>query len=218
MWNMTKILTAAFIILSALTTNGQSSNSENPVFDSLDERMHRGEITSDEWYFLTLKAGYISEHSNGWVESTGRIDKNSELYQSLKTRSGFVFHIPDNYQIIDPKNGNRYIEAYLINLTDTVISIPRKDATVDIVESFLFTNNKWNKVKDSRQVGCGHGYWTQKLEPNDYIVLHIDNHDLALGTLQVKQKITINLNGLIVESEKVVALLNENQVKLLRQN
>ena len=218
MRNTIKILTASLIILSVFTANGQNSNSEQPVFDSLYEMMMSGKITSEEWYASILKEGFISEHSNGWVESTGRIDKNSELYQLLKIRSGFVFHIPDNYQIIDPKNGNRYIEAYLINLTDTVISIPRKDATVDIVESFLFTNNKWNKVKDSRQVGCGHGYWTQKLEPNDYILLHIDNHDLALGTLHVKQKITINLNGLIVESEKVIALLNENQVKLLRQN
>lgn len=135
--------------------------------------MEQGEITTQEWYDLKLKAGYFSNESSGWIQFTDQVDINSDTYKSLKSKSGLIFHIPDNYQVIKT-NGNRYIQAYLFNLTDSVVSIPRIDATIGHVECFLSVDDKWIKVKENSTSDCGNSYWTQKLEPNFYMSIQIE--------------------------------------------
>ena len=185
--------------------------------DSLDKKKHRGEITTKEWYDLKLKSEYISNESSGWVKFTDQVDINSHLYKSLKSKSGLIFYIPDNYQVIK-KNGNRYIQAYLFNLTDTVVLVPRIDATIDNVESILFINSKWIKVKENSGSECGNSDWTQKLDPNFYMSIQIDNHDISLGKIKIRQKVKLKLGGHTLESREVNAMLNDNQFKLLGQN
>lgn len=197
-----------FLILLYTTASwGQS--------DSLWELKEKGIITLEQWYDLKLKSGYISNEGNGWVQFTDQIDINSDHYISLKTKSGLIFYIPDKYQIIK-KNGNRYIQAYLFNLSDSVVLIPRSDATILSVENYLFVYNKWQIIKENSKATCGNSYWMQKLEPNYYISLLFDNHDISLGNIKVKQKIKIYIGGQVLESKEVWAMLNKNQLKLLR--
>lgn len=144
------------------------------------------------------------------------MDINSDIYKSLKSKSGLIFYIPDKYQVIKT-NGNRYIQAYLFNLTDTVVSIPRIDATIDNIENILFVNGKWIKVKENSKSDCGYSYWTQKLEPDFYMSIQINNHDISLGTIKVRQIIKLNIGGHILESREVNAMLNKSQMKILRQ-
>lgn len=184
--------------------------------DSLDIKMQRGEITSIEWYDLKLKSGYFSNESSGWVQFTDQVDINSDIYKSLESKSGLIFYIPEKYQVIKT-NGNRYIQAYLFNLTDTLVSIPRIDATIDNVENILFVNSKWIKVKENSKSDCGNSYWIQKLEPNFYMSIQIDNHDISLGTVKMRQKIKLKIGEHILESTEVNAMLNENQLKILGQ-
>ena len=184
--------------------------------DSLDIKMQRGEITTIEWYDLKLKSGYFSNESSGWVQFTDQVDINSDIYKSLESKSGLIFYIPDKYQVIKT-NGNRYIQAYLFNHTDTVVSIPRIDATIDNVENLLFVNGKWIKVKENSKSDCGNSYWTQKLEPNFYMSIQVDNHDISIGTIKMRQKIKLKIGEHILESTEVNAMLNENQLKILGQ-
>jgi len=182
--------------------------------DSLWELKEKGIISVEQWYDLKLKSGYVSSEASGWVQCTGQIDINSEHYKSLKIKSGLIFYIPDKYQVIH-KNGNRYIQAYLFNLTDTIVSIPRSDATIGNVENWLLVNNNWKKIKENTKATCGNSYWTQKLEPNYYISIQFENYDISLGNKKVKHKIKINVGGQILESKEVWAKLYDNQFKLL---
>ena len=145
------------------------------------------------------------------------MDINSAVYKSLKKKSGLIFHIPNEYQVIKT-NGNRYIQAYLFNLTDSTIQIPRMDATIYPIESELYLNKNWVKVKDNTSSTCGNSYWTQKLEPNNYLSIQIDNHDITLGKVKVRQKIKLKVGGQVLESREVKAFLFPNQLKLLVDN
>ena len=185
--------------------------------DSLYRQMERGEITGEEWYLGTLKLGNVSDDANGWVKYDDQVDVNSKLYKSLKKKSGLIFHIPNEYQVIKT-NGNRYIQAYLFNLTDSTIQIPRMDATLDGVETELYLNNTWVKVKETKPASCGNSYWTQKLEPNTYLSIQIDNHDITLGKIKVRQKVKLKLGEQVLESREVKAFLFPNQLKLLMDN
>lgn len=182
--------------------------------DSLYLQLERGEITGEEWYLGTLKLGKISDDANGWVKHEDQVAINSKLYKSLQKKSGIIFHIPNTYQVIQ-SNGNRYIQAYLFNLTDSTIQIPRMDATLDGIESELYLNDTWVKVQETKPASCGNSYWIQKLEPNTYLSIQIDNHDIALGKVKVRQKIKLKVGDQVLESREVKALLFPNQLKLL---
>ena len=184
--------------------------------DSLDLKLQRGEITGEDWYILKLQAGEFSEDLSAWVQYDDQVDVNSKLYKSLKKKSGLIFHIPAKYQVIKT-NGNRYIQAYLFNLTDSTLTLPRMDATLDGIESELYLNNTWVKVKENRAATCGNSYWTQKLEPNEYLSIQIENHDIALGKVKVRQKIKLKLGDQVLESREVKALLFPNQLKSLTE-
>jgi hypothetical protein len=47
--------------------------------------------------------------------------------------------------------------------------------------------------------------------------IQIDNHDISLGKIKVRQIIKLKIGGHILESREVTAMLNENQIKILRQ-
>jgi len=184
--------------------------------DSLDLKLQRGEITGEDWYILKLQAGEFSEDLSAWVQYDDQVDVNSKLFKSLKKKSGLIFHIPAKYQVIKT-NGNRYIQAYLFNLTDSTLTLPRMDATLDGIESELYLNNTWVKVKENRTATCGNSYWNQKLEPNEYLSIQIENHDIALGKVKVRQKIKLKLGDQVLESREVKALLFPNQLKSLTE-
>jgi predicted Zn-dependent peptidase len=184
--------------------------------DSLDLKLQRGEITGEDWYILKLQAGEFSEDLSAWVQYDDQVDVNSKLFKSLKKKSGLVFHIPAYYQVIKT-NGNRYIQAYLFNLTDSTLTLPRMDATLDGIESELYLNNNWIRVKQNSNSTCGNSYWTQKLEPNEYLSIQIENHDIALGKVKVRQKIKLKLGDQVLESREVKALLFPNQLKSLTE-
>lgn len=184
--------------------------------DSLDLKLQRGEITGEDWYILKLQAGEFSEDLSAWVQYDDQVDVNSKLFKSLKKKSGLIFHIPAKYQVIKT-NGNRYIQAYLFNLTDSTLTLPRMDATLDGIESELYLNNNWIRVKQNSNSTCGNSYWTQKLEPNEYLSIQIENHDIALGKVKVRQKIKLKLGDQVLESREVKALLFPNQLKSLTE-
>ena len=127
-----------------------------------------------------------------------------------------IFHIPNEYQVIKT-NGNRYIQAYLFNLTDSIVTLPRMDATLDGIESELYLNNTWVKVGETKPASCGNSYWSQKLEPNTYLSIQIENHDITLGKVNVRQKIKLKVGDQVLESKEVKALLFPNQLKLLTE-
>jgi hypothetical protein len=185
--------------------------------DSLDLKLQRGEITGEDWYMLKLQAGEFSEDLSAWVQYDDQVDVNSKLFKSLKKKSGLIFHIPAKYQVIKT-NGNRYIQAYLFNLTDSTIQIPRMDATIYPIESELYLNENWVKVKDNTSSTCGNSYWTQKLEPNNYLSIQIDNHDITLGKVKVRQKIKLKVGEQVLESREVKAFLFPKQLKFLMDN
>ena len=184
--------------------------------DSLDLKLQRGEITGEDWYILKLQAGEFSEDLSAWVQYDDQVDVNSKLFKSLKKKSGLIFHIPAKYQVIKT-NGNRYIQAYLFNLTDSTLTLPRMDATLDGIESELYLNNNWIRIKQNSNSTCGNSYWTQKLEPNEYLSIQIENHDIALGKVKVRQKIKLKLGDQVLESREVKALLFPNQLKSLTE-
>ena len=199
-----------FFLLTTGTVWGQGEA------DSLYRQMERGEITGEEWYLGTLKLGQVSDDANGWVKYDDQVDVNSKLYKSLKKKSGLIFHIPAKYQVIK-SNGNRYIQAYLFNLTDSTIQIPRMDATIYQIESELYLNKNWVKVKENTSSTCGNSYWTQKLAPNSYLSIQVSNHDISFGKIKVRQKVKFKLGDQVLESREVKALLFPNQLKLLME-
>ncbi len=182
--------------------------------DSLYRQLERGEITEKEWYLGTLKLGKVSDESNGWVQYYDLVDFNSKLYKSLKKKSGIIFHIPNKYQVIQ-SNGNRYIQAYLFNLTDSTVQIPRMDATIYPIESEFYLKKNWVKVKENTSSTCGNSYWVQKLAPNSYLSILVSNHDISFGKIKVRQRVKLKLGGQALESREVKALLFPNQLKLL---
>ncbi len=199
------------ILLFFLATQSASAQT-----DSLDLKLQQGELTGEDWYMLKLQAGELSKDFSSWVKYDDQVDINSAVYKSLKKKSGLIFHIPNEYQVIKT-NGNRYIQAYLFNLTDSTIQIPRMDATIYPIESELYLNKNWVKVKENTSSSCGNSYWTQKLEPNYYLSIQIDNHDITLGKVKVRQKIKLKVGGQVLESREVKAFLFPNQLNSLTQ-
>ncbi len=184
--------------------------------DSLELKLQRGEITGEDWYILKLQAGEFSEDFSAWVQYDDQVDVNSALYKSLKNKTGLIFHIPAKYQVIKP-NGNRYIQAYLFNLTDSTLTVPRIDATLDGIESELYLNNNWIRVKQNSNSTCGNSYWTQRLEPNEYLSIQIENYDMVLGKVKIRQRIKLKVGGQVLESREVKAFLFPNQLNFLTQ-
>ncbi|MBM3427084.1 MAG: hypothetical protein FJX97_08840 [Bacteroidetes bacterium] len=182
--------------------------------DSLYRQLERGEITEEEWYLGTLKLGKVSDDVNAWVQYEDQVAVNSKLYKSLKKKSGLIFHIPKEYQVIKA-NGNRFIQAYLFNLTDSTVTLPRMDATLDGFESVLYLNNTWVKVGETKPASCGNSYWSQKLEPNTYLSIQLENHDITHGKVKVRQKIKLKIGDQVLESKEIKALLFPNQLKFL---
>lgn len=182
--------------------------------DSLYRQLERGEITGEEWYLGILKLGKVSDDANAWVQYEDQVAINSKLYKSLQKKSGLRLHIPKEYQVIKA-NGNRYIQVYLFNLTDSIVTLPRMDATLDGIESELYLNNTWAKVKETKPASCGNSYWSQKLEPNTYLSIQIENDDITLGKVKVRQKIKLKVGDQVLESREIKALLFPNQLKLL---
>lgn len=203
---MKQLLVTLLFLLTSGTVWGQA--------DSLYRQLERGEITEEEWYLGTLKLGKVSDEANGWVQYHDLVDFNSKLYKSLKKKSGIIFHIPNKYQVIQ-SNGNRYIQAYLFNLTDSTIQIPRMDATIYPIESEFYLKKNWVKVKENASSTCGNSYWVQKLAPNSYLSIQVSNHDIAFGKIKVRQKVKLKLGGQVLESREVKALLFPNQLKFL---
>jgi hypothetical protein len=91
------------------------------------------------------------------------------------------------------------------------------DATIYPIESELYLNKNWVKVKENTSSSCGNSYWTQKLEPNYYLSIQIDNHDITLGKVKVRQKIKLKVGGQVLESREVKAFLFPNQLNSLTQ-
>jgi hypothetical protein len=70
-------------------------------------------------------------------------------------------------------------------------------------------------VPSPKPATCGNSYWKQKLEPNEYLSIQLENGDRVPSKANLRQKIKLKVGVQVLESREVKAFLFPNQLKLL---
>ena len=132
------------------------------------------------------------------------------------TKKGEVVRIyfPENFYI-EGVNGNKYAKGYLENNTLENIEISRIDSTIDYVQEYFFINGKWIVAQENGKSECGNSYFKENLKSKNKIEFQLSISDLVYGDIKVPFKISVIVNGKIIESNVIEVNLYEAQIKNL---
>jgi hypothetical protein len=155
-------------------------------------------------------------YASAWVQSEGRdmieqrsIKENAQLVQlNIK---GLQLYIPDNPYILMP-NGNKFIQAYLINNTKDSVTVDIIDATVNFFETEIKSGESWKLFQKNMGSSCGNSYYKMQLAPGKYLSLQVV--DNSSGSLEVPYRIAISANGTKVVSNETKVHISEALLNL----
>jgi len=173
------------------------------------------EITTKQWYKEKLNLGHYDDGVKSWFRYDNPINILNKDYQHLIDTNSIHLVIPENHQI-QRLNGDKYIKLYLLNLTDSIMSIPRIDATIGNFSTEILIDNKWMKIQRTKGSTCGNSYWTGKLNSKSNIVLNINNGSLLVGDKSYFIRYIYQHFDNKIISNSTIAKLNKNQIARIK--
>lgn len=114
--------------------------------------------------------------TQAWVDK--RILLKNELpklvLEGLK-KPGLTLTLRTKNELITTYVGNIYLQCFLINNTDTTVTIPRSDATIAGFHTEIYKNGVWVKFQKPLEAGCGNSDWQQKLQSQQVLSIQLEH-------------------------------------------
>jgi hypothetical protein len=123
--------------------------------------------------------------------------------------------VPKNYQVERP-NCNNYIKLYLINLTDSTLSILRIDDIIGRFSAQILIDDHWIEFQNTSGSSCGTSYWRYKLKPEYVAAIEVSNDVLLAGELRHKVRFVYDHYDQKIYSNEVEVFLNHNQLARIK--
>jgi hypothetical protein len=163
----------------------------------------------------------MSRHASVWVmPKTGmNFSLLSESYP-LMTDTRFpvaeknkpTLYIPAD-TVVTASNGNRYIQAYLINAMSDAFKIDRCDATLYPAETQILVNKEWKTYQRSMGSTCGNSYFTSTLLPGSFYSLRIDVNTATNGNLATQFRLKIRIENNDYVSNPYTMYLTKKEIE-----
>jgi|GEM_PF-2741563 len=178
-----------------------------------------GKINSEEWYQrIRVEAGSLGMSFQAWFVSKTTIAETSQRENEITLHKGVAVLIPNKFQVIKD-NGNRYIQLFLVNNSDTTVNISRNDATVLDLSCYVRLSNEWILLRGTPIVPCGNTAFTETLLKKTLMTIELDNADQGDGDSEVPFKVKFQMNDRLIESNEIQIKLHINQInRLLEEN
>lgn len=208
-----KLYILIILLASLLQAKSQNINIDSliRIESNLREQLSNQEISTKYWYNQKLLLGSYSIDAQAWFKYKKPIDILDSEYSNHITPSKIKLIIPTQYQV-EEINGNKFIKFYLLNLSDSSISIPRIDATIGNFSTEILIKNKWEVLQETKGSTCGNSYWTYILDSESMIELNISNQDIITGKIETPFRIVYNHFDVPIISNTINISLNSNQV------
>ncbi len=145
-----------------------------------------------------------AEPSNGEAHSENSPKKIDEFFP----RNGFYLTINQNdFSRID----STFIgcKLYLVNTTDSLVTLNASDSRLYIVAEALNHRNKWTPISYLPSSGCGNSYHTVKLDKDEYWNFVIPIFKGAIKT-KLRYVLLLDKDNKMISNE-IVAHLNSGQ-------
>jgi hypothetical protein len=155
------------IVLILFLTNGLrlvEAQSLESLIDSLNyedsiiwTQLSNKELTTEQWYNQKIELGYYEDGIQAWFKYDDPIDILNVDYKETLDTTTVVLVVPKDCQI-ERRNGDKYIKLYLINLTDSTLTLPRIDATIGRFSAQILIEDSWIEFQDTKGASCGNSY------------------------------------------------------------
>jgi hypothetical protein len=109
--------------------------------------------------------------------------------------------------ITTPSNGNSYLQCFLINNTDTIVSISRADATIVGFSTEILKDKVWQHFQKDLVVSCGNSFWIQKLGEQEVLSIQLDHAES--GNIKIPFRIKYTHNGTALYSNAIMVDIDQ---------
>ena len=206
------------ILLLVLGSQPLTAQSLDSLVDNLNYKdsiawtlLQNKKITTEQWYNQKIALGHYDNGIQAWFKYDDPIDILNTDYRNVLDSNTVVLFVPKNHQV-ERKNGSKYIKLYLINLTDSTLTLPRIDATIGKFSAEIFIDNKWVEFQNTKGSLCGNSYWKGKLKPEYVAAIEVSNGSLIVGDRKHKMRIVYDHYEHKIFSNEVEIFLNANQL------
>ena len=118
--------------------------------------------------------------------------------------------------------GWEYFKFYLVNTTDSTLTIPALDSTIATIESEISVEKgKWTRFQAKSPYSgfvCGNSFWELKLDPGEYLEIHLESDFVGFGDTTVNYRIQLALGTDTLISNSIPVNLFGIQLKVLAEN
>jgi|SRR6056297_510126 len=117
-------------------------------------------------------------------------------------------------------NSGKYFEAFLINTTDSTLTLKRQDASLIIIQEAIDENGNWEPIEYWVNSGCGNSYLNPvKLSAGKYIVVPIRKYQGEFKTqIRLKYKFSYLGGQGIKISDSFEGSIDKSQFKKQTEN
>lgn len=206
------------LLLAILGSQPLAAQSLDSLVDILNYRdsiawtqLQGNKITTEQWYNQKITFGHYDNSIQAWFKYDDPVDILNTDYRNVLDSNTVLLYVPKHYQV-ERENGNKYIKLYLINLTDSTLTLPRIDATIGRFSAEIFIDNQWKEFQNTKGSSCGNSYWKGKLKPEYVAAIEVPNGSLIVGDLKRKMRIVYYHYEHKVFSNEIEIFLNANQL------
>ena len=214
----------AFIILIAISTAGCNGQHASIASSNFEVPQKRTQLSTEALKALDsldidfqLRGGCYAYSSDKNAQAS-----NGEAHSgNLPRQAGKDFPTKGFYLVI---NQSEFIaldsallgcKLYLVNTSDSVMSLEASDSRLYIVAEALNKKNEWAPITYFPSSFCGNSYHQVVLDKNEYWEFKIP---VFKGEFKTKLRYTLEMkDGNAIHSNEIVALINEGQFSLERK-
>ena len=155
----------------------------------------------------SFTTGY--DWAQAWVQNTILHKSNlPEIVQKQIKRKGVsLVLLTKKYLIITQFNGNTYLQCFLINNTDSIVSINRADATIVGFSTEILKDKVWQHFQRDIGSSCGNSYWFQKLGDQQALSIQLDHAES--GDIKIPFRIKYIYNGTVIYSNSIMVDIDQ---------
>jgi hypothetical protein len=213
-----------FLLLVVLGYHPLTAQSLDSLVDILNYKdsiawtqLQNNKITTEQWYNQIIALGHYDHDIQAWFNYEDSIDILNKVHDSIPDSNSVILYVPKHYQV-ERKNGGKYIKLYLINLSDSTLTLQRIDATIGRFSAEIYIDNQWLEFQNTKGSSCGNSYWKGKLKPDHFAAIEVSNEPLVVGDHKRKMRIVYDHYNHKIFSKEIEVLLNGNQLARIKHS